>query len=428
MTEITKPIEGEENDEEQKNQRAAGAPEGATGAEPTSAEVESLYKDLGIKAPVPTGATKGRPKASDVRTKDAPKSGTGDSDSERKKEENADDKGKPKDASASDKDGGTGDKADSKSKENGSKDDGVQDKSGDADKGVRDAKPGDEKDSERGREKDSEQRAAGDESAEHEQKREAEGKPTDEEVVKRPGKSNPAVEQRFQKLTEEKRQAEQRAEELEKKLQERERETEQAKIAQEDPEYTVEDFMKVKDREGNIIDLDKDQAELQWRRWKDGYDDRAAERQAKANQEAKAQEESEESTRQLMKQSVEAYDSLAQLMDEYPELVSTSDKFDADFAAKAMPVIQEAIQYLEGTEPGNAEEKTPVIIGLKINPKTILEALKGINTQKRSLPLNGVNDNVEKGSNVSVPHSRSSDPTVNQANELMKELKINKRF
>ena len=127
-----------------------------------------------------------------------------------------------------------------------------------------------------------------------------------------------------------------------------------------------------------------------------------------------------------MKTSVEAYDALASLMDDYPELV-TGDKFDKEFAADAMPIIQESIQYLEGTEPGNAEGKLPIIVGLKIDPRKILEALKKQNSRKRSLPLNGTRDNVESGSSVSVPHSRSSDPVVNQANELYKSLGINKR-
>jgi hypothetical protein len=70
----------------------------------------------------------------------------------------------------------------------------------------------------------------------------------------------------------------------------------------------------------------------------------------------------------------------------------------------------------------------PVIVGLKVDPKKILAALRSIGNKKRNLPLNGVNDNVESRSNVNVPHSRSSDPTVNAANDLYKELGINKRI
>lgn len=170
-----------------------------------------------------------------------------------------------------------------------------------------------------------------------------------------------------------------------------------------------------------------EQAELFWRRWKEGYEQRGAERDAAETRSAATEAQAAEHTRQLMKTSVEAYDSLASLMDDYPELV-TGDKFDKEFAADAMPIIAEAVQYLEGTEPGNAEGKLPVIVGLKVDPRKILEVLKRQNARKRSLPLNGTRDNVESGSNVGVPHSRSSDHSVNQANDLMKELGINKRF
>ena len=129
-----------------------------------------------------------------------------------------------------------------------------------------------------------------------------------------------------------------------------------------------------------------------------------------------------------MEESTRAYDSIASLMDEYPELVSSNSNYDADFAADAVPIIEESINYLEGTEPGNPEGNMPVITGMKLNPKKFLDALKRTNSRKRSLPLNGVNDNVEARSNVAVPHSRSSDPTVHAANELMKEFNIDKRF
>ena len=49
---------------------AAGAPEGAVGAEPTQQEIADLYKATGVKAPVPTGKAKGRPKAASLRDED----------------------------------------------------------------------------------------------------------------------------------------------------------------------------------------------------------------------------------------------------------------------------------------------------------------------------------------------------------------------
>lgn len=406
---------------------AAGAPEGAT-SEPSHDEIAELYAATGVKAPVPTGKAKGRPKAANVRAEDDKKNAPGNSNSKRQEAEDADDKGQSKNAPNSSKNGASGNKADAKGSKNGANDGQLQDESGEADKGVRDAKSRGKGDSERGREEDSE---LGDERAgqeEHDEGAASEEANDDEKNLKRPGKSNPEVEQRFQRLTAEKRAAEERAAELERKLQEKERSVEQSRVSQEDPEYTVDDFRRVRDEEGNVIDLDEDRAELAWRRWKEGYDQRAEEREAKQNYAERVRENSEEETRVLMKQSADAYDSLAGLMDEYPELVSTSGKFDPDFAADAMPIIEESIEYLPGTEPNNPEGNLPIIVGLKIDPKKILAAMKGISNKKRSLPLNGVNDNVESRSNVAVPHSRSSDPTVNAANDLYKELGINKRI
>jgi len=400
---------------------AAGAPEGAVAADPSHDEIAELYKATGVKAPVPTGKPKGRPKTTAVRAKDDASKGTGDSDAG--DEEKADGKNKSKDAPNSNENDASGDKANPKSKEVSKADGEVQEDADETAGGVHDAKPKGEKDAERGSEEDAER---GDDAT-----GEADGEPSDkakEDEGKRPGKSNPAVEQRMQQLVAEKRERDEVIERLQKQLNEKEQAVEQAKIAQEDPEYTIDDFRKVRDEYGEILELDDNQAELAWRRWKDGYTARAEERQAKANHEAAEAEKQSEMTRKVMEESVKAYDTLAGLMDEYPELVSDSGKFDKDFAAKAMPIIKESIEYAEGTEPGNPDDNQPVILGLRINPKLILAALKEVGETKRNLPLNGTNDNVEARSNVNVPHSRSSDPTVNAANELMKELKIDKRF
>ena len=398
---------------------AAGAPEGAV-ADPTTEEVSSLYKDLGIKAPVPTGKSKGRPKTTTVRAEDDAEDEAGDSSARSAK--NADDKGKSKNAPASSKDGDSGNEADAKGSKKQSDSRKVQDESEEADAGVRGDKSRGEKDSERRGEEDA------DDGANRPGQKEGESEDSEEEG-KRPGKSNPAAERRIQQLNAEKREALERAEKLEQELRAERQAKEQAKVSQDDPEYTIEDFRTVRDNStGEIRELSPEQAELAWRRWKDGYDQRAEERQARSNAAARREEQESEMTRQVMQKSVDAYDSLAALMDDYPELVSTSGQFDEDFAADAMPIIQESIEYLEGTEPGNAEGNLPVIVGLKIHPQKILTALKNINTKKRSLPLNGLNDTVESRSNVNVPHSRSSDPTVHAANELYKELGIDKRL
>ncbi len=418
---------GDVNDQEQPaiEPGAAGAPEGAV-AEPTAAEIKELYEATGVKAPVPTGKAKGRPKAADVRAEDDAKKGAGDSKAG--KQGNDDSKGKSKNASADDKDGDSGDNSDSSGKKVGKDSGKVSDESEDADEGVHGSKSRAKEDSERGGEGDSDDGTDGTGQAADESK-DSEEEGEDAEKGKRPGKSNPEIEKRFQKLTSDVRERDEEIAALREKLQKSTQEQFQIKASAEDPEYTIEDFRTVRDNAtGEIIELDAEKAELAWRRWKDGYDQRAVEREARFNHESAAQARQEAITQQLMKDSVEAYDALAALMDEYPELVSTSGQFDEDFANEAMPIIQDSIEYLPGTEPGNPEDKLPIITGLKLHPKKILTALKNISNKKRNLPLNGVNDNVERGSNVNVPHGRSSDPTINAANELYKELGIKKRI
>lgn len=412
--------EGQIIDEEIKPQEGdAGAPEG-TVDEPSAADIKAMYEDLGIKANPPSGKPKGRPKADDGGSKETAKQDDEGGSPKKDDKKTDDSKEQPKVTPPTDTDGVDGDEADKASQKSGTGEprdgekDGKVSETGEPDEsGVQDAKSRDNKD-------------AGEAGKEDADKGDEPDEPRD--GVKRPGKSNPEVEKRFQKLTSEVKERDELIAELQQKLQDSTRQQAELKISQEDPEYTIQDFMKVRDEYGEVLDLDPEQAELAWRRWKDGYDQRATEREARANFEADQAEKAEAQTRQLMKDSADAYDTLSALMDEYPELVSTSGKYDEEFAKEAMPIIEEAVQYLEGTEPGNPDGKQPVIVGLKINPKTILKALKNIGNKKRSLPLNGVNDNVESGSSVGVPHSRSADPTVQAANQLYKELGINKRI
>jgi hypothetical protein len=399
-------------------------PEGAVSTEPTTSEIGDMYKELGIKAPAPTGATKGRPKSDTVRAKDVQDDDDADTKSGRK-----DDKpstSKSKDALASASNGDAGDDSDAKGSKVSKASAKVSDEPEEADDGVRDAKSAAKEDSERGSKEDTEQGTDGTRQAEHESDDEAE---EGEDVEgKRPGKSNPKVEQRFQKLSSDVRERDELIEKLQQELQATTRKHEDDKVAQEDPEYSTDDFRKVRDEEGNVLDLDVNQAELAYRRWQDGFEGRKSEREAARNHEQAIETDKQEASEKLMRSSVEAYDTLTNLLGSYPELDSKSDKFDQDFSNAVLPVIEESIIYQEGTEPGNEEGITSVIVGLHMNPKKMLDAMNLIKSAKRTLPLNGVNDNVEVRSNVNVPHGRSSDATVQAANELMKELKINKRF
>lgn len=414
-----------ENDEEIIEAGGAGAPEGAAPAAPEADEIKSMYDQLGIKAPAPTGKSKGRPKTADVRAKNADKNGAGDSDTGSEGKD-ADDKNESKNAPASNKDGDSGHEGNEDGKKADKNSGKLREESEEADDGVRKPESKSDAGAKSGRKEDADKR---DERAGQDEDESGDEAQEGEDIEgKRPGKSNPKVEQRFQRLVEEKRERDEMIEKLQRELQETTQKQRQAQVAQEDPEYTIDDFRKVQDEDGNILELDPERAELAWRRWKDGYEQRSTERQAKEQHALAQQQQQEQYAEQIMRQSVAAYDTLADLMDEFPQLVGTSSEYDEEFARLAMPAINEAIVYAPGTEPGNAEGNKPVIAGLSVNPKTILAAMTGISKAKRTLSLNGIDDNVDTRSNVSVPHGRSSDPTVRAANDLYKELNIDKRL
>lgn len=415
MNEDGTPIEQQQ---QQPKPGEAGHAEGRA-PEPASDDVQKMYDELGIKATAPNSKSTKRPKAANVRDKDVSKNDAGNSDDGRKKHD--DGKGKPKNAPDSDKDGASGDDADAKGAKKREEDGKVRGESEEADEGVRKDKSRTEEDSERGSEEGAESGNNGDGQEEDESG-------ASEEEGKRPGKSNPKIEQRFQKLIQEVKERDEVIEELQRKLQEATTQQRQAQIDQEDPEYTVEDFKKVRDEQGNILDLDDDQAELAFRRWQDGYNQRKAERDARLNRDQALQEAQQKYQQEQMQKSVEAYDTLTGLVDSFPELDVRSDKFDQELSDAVMPIIEEVIIYQEGTEPGNPDGNQPIIAGMSMNPKRMLEVINKIKNAKRTLPLNGINDTVESRSNVNVPHSRSSDPVVNQANELYKTLGIDKRI
>ena len=379
----------------------------------TKAEVAELYKDLGINAPVPSGKAKGRPKANaGGGGKTAKKDDASAKSGQGAKADDSQDKSKT--ASTSDKDGGAGDETDEK----GEKVVKASGKDGDTDREVSDASS------------DDESRVSEDEPRDNEASGEArqEDDGEDDARGKRPGKSNPEVERRFQKLTNDVREREERIEQLERQLQESTRKFQEQQVASEDPEYTMEDFRKVRDENGDVFELDDDQAELAFRRWQDGYNQRKSEREAAHQHQLQQEQVQHATTQRLMESSAQAYDTLTGIMDEYPELNPNSPNFDEELSNDITPVIQDMIIYQPGTEPGNEGGYQPVIVGLKMNPTKILNVINKVKTAKRNLPLNGINDTVDVGSNVSVHSGRSSDSMVNAANELYKELGIKKRI
>lgn len=406
---------------------AAGAPEGAF-EQPTNEQVGELYEELGIKAPVPTGKSSRRSKADTVRNKDVSEDDDSNTKPGRKNQKSSN--GKQGNAPASAKDGDTGsdtNKAGAKKRSDSGE---VSDEPEEADGGVRKTKSAAEKDPERTGEDDANvgDDGAGKKSNEPDSEEENNEASGEGEGGKRPGKSNPEVEKRFQKLTAEIKARDELIEQQTKELQEIQRKQQEFAASQEDPEYTIDDFRKVRDDEGNILDLTPEEAELAWRRWQDGYNQRKAERDAQYNREQAIEEYQRKAAEEMMQSSVAAYDTLVDIYENTPELQADSSEFDEEFSNQVMPIIEDAVIYQPGTEPGNEDNYQPVIVGLRVDPSKIIKAMNAIRQSKRSLPLNGITDTVESGSNVRVTHKRSSDPTVNAANELYQELGIDKRL
>lgn len=377
-------------------------------------EVEQLYKDLNIKAKVPSAKPKKRPKADDGG--DSKDTESDDASGKSGKGRQTDDsKDQSKATSNTSTDGAERDDSDTSSKEVGKK----TGKDGEKGRGV--SESGKEDESGVSEDEPSDNEEAGEASRE-------DAETTDDSAGKRPGKSNPEVERRFQRLTEEKRERDERITELENQLRQVTMERQQEQVNSQDPEYTIDDFRRVQDEHGNVVDLDPEQAELAWRRWRDGYQQRAAERQAELHRQAELERQQQEYQQKVMQESTEAYDTLTNILESTPELDDESPEYDEQFAKEVMPIIQDLVTYQEGTEPGNPDGNQPVITGMKMNPKRMLDVISRIKNAKRNLPLNGLNDNVDTRSNVNVPHSRSSDPSVRQANDLYAELGIKKRL
>lgn len=375
-------------------------------------EIKEMYKELGVKASVPTGKTRGRPKSADVRDKDTDAENSKNSSNGDKKD--GDDKNDSKNASSASHDGDSGDKVDASGKKVGEDSGKVSGESKDANGGAGQDKSDSDEGSEGGGKGGPE---------------DGDGESGESDQVKRPGKSNPEVERRFQKLTSDIKARDSAIESLRAQLAEVTNKSRAERDSIQDPEYSINDFRTVVDNNtGEIRNLDPDEAELAYRRWKEGYDVRNQQRQQQYAQESARVAQEQQSIQRVMKESSDAYDSLASLLDEYPALNEKSDKFDKSLSDMVVPMITGMVEYLPGTEPGNANNRQPVIVGMKADPRQMLKAINAIQQSKRTIPVNGISGDVDGMSNISVHEARSSDDMVNAANALYKELNIKKRL
>jgi glutamic acid-rich protein cNBL1700 len=368
-------------------------------------QAKQLYEEFGVKADVPK--TRGRPKKSD--SGDEGKSEV-DKRTSNEKRKNGSNQSKPKDEASSDDNDDSGNesqkvvKKDAKDNSKVSKD---AEKTGD---GTDEDKSEQDGSSERGSSGDSERDDEGNESGEE---------------VKRPGKSSPAAERRIRQLNSEKNEAVARAEQAERKYAQLQQQLEQERVQLEDPEYTLEDFRHVQDENGNILELDDIQQELAYRRWKDGYNERQAERENQALQSQIQDYREYQQSEEIMRKSVEAYDLLNNILENTAELDVRSDKFDKEFSDTIMPLIEGSLEYAPGTEPGNPYGNNPVITGFSLDPRLILQAASTLRNTKRNIPLNALGATVES-EDAAYYHSPSSDPLEQAADKLYKMYGIKK--
>ena len=368
-------------------------------------QAKQLYEEFGVKADIPK--TRGRPKKSD--SGDEGKSEV-DKRTSNEKRKNGSNQSKPKDEASSDDNDDSGNesqkvvKKDAKDNSKVSKD---AEKTGD---GTDEDKSEQDGSSERGGSEDSERDDEGSESGEE---------------VKRPGKSSPAAERRIRQLNSEKNEAVARAEQAERKYAQLQQQLEQERVQLEDPEYTLEDFRHVQDENGNILELDDIQQELAYRRWKDGYNERQAERENQALQSQIQDYREYQQSEEIMRKSVEAYDLLNNILENTAELDVRSDKFDKEFSDTIMPLIEGSLEYAPGTEPGNPYGNNPVITGFSLDPRLILQAASTLRNTKRNIPLNALDATVES-EDAAYYHSPSSDPLEQAADKLYKMYGIKK--
>lgn len=368
-------------------------------------QAKQLYEEFGVKADVPK--TRGRPKKSD--SGDEGKSEV-DKRTSNEKRKNGSNQSKPKDEASSDDNDDSGNesqkvvKKDAKDNSKVSKD---AEKTGD---GTDEDKSEQDGSSERGSSGDSERDDEGNESGEE---------------VKRPGKSSPAAERRIRQLNSEKNEAVARAEQAERKYAQLQQQLEQERVQLEDPEYTLEDFRRVQDENGNILELDDIQQELAYRRWKDGYNERQAERENQALQSQIQDYREYQQSEEIMRKSVEAYDLLNDILENTAELDVRSDKFDKEFSDTIMPLIEGSLEYAPGTEPGNPYGNNPVITGFSLDPRLLLQAASTLRNTKRNIPLNALDATVES-EDAAYYHSPSSDPLEQAADKLYKMYGIKK--
>ena len=164
---------------------------------------------------------------------------------------------------------------------------------------------------------------------------------------------------RIQELAKEKNEWKEKYQKLEDQLN-------QEKIAKEDPVYTLDDFKRVKDEDGDEIELTEAEQKVAYYEWKEGY----AQRQQAREQEALSQ----------MAKATEFVDEISEAMEKYPEFDENSDKFDPELSALVVDTLKDTLILDDKGQ----------IVGSSISPMKIIDRFHSVASKKTPVSVNKI--------------------------------------
>lgn len=166
---------------------------------------------------------------------------------------------------------------------------------------------------------------------------------------------------RIRQLIEERKAVEAEKDELAKKLAEREEAERQAKELEDDPIYTIKDFVDSVDEDGEL--LTEREANLRFKAWESDY-------KMRQMQKEQLKKDNQATLINLQRETLDAFK-------EFPEFDDESDKYDEVLGALAGNLF----------EKGLIRDKSGNIIESRVNPRELLTALHSLRTPVQQSPV-----------------------------------------
>lgn len=160
------------------------------------------------------------------------------------------------------------------------------------------------------------------------------------------------------------RQLVEKQKELERKLAEKEEAEQKAKDAQENPVYTLDDFIGTLDEDGEPL-TDRE-AKARFQAWEANY-------KLKEFQRESAMKEERQQLDELQRNTADGFS-------KFPEFDQNSDKYDAELAIMAGEMIQPSLIYNQAGQ----------ITGCKINPSAVFSKLHKLKYDKPAVKVNNI--------------------------------------